>query len=148
MIKVESQQSPGAERSQLDVFGAIAAFACAAHCLCLPVLLALAPWTGIELLDNHLFDIGLVLFALTIGGYAIARGVRRHRRSQVLAWFSIAVVLLLTGLATVHDGWMHAPILAVGGAALGWAHLLNLRFDRARVLGAASWQQDPVSAAR
>ena len=82
MSDSDSSAERGAAASRLDLFGAAAAFLCAAHCLCVPVLLALSPWAGFEALNSHVFDVALVAFALTLGGYAIARGVRRHRQAK------------------------------------------------------------------
>jgi hypothetical protein len=126
--------------SRLDLVGAAAAFLCAVHCLALPLLLAGLPMAGFEALHSETFDIAFVVIALAFGVVVIARGYRRHRHRAVWGWFGAAFVLLPLGLTVFEHSAMHAWVLAIGGAALGWAHVLNLRYSRAHACGVA-WHQ-------
>lgn len=121
---------PGSALSRLDVVGASASFLCAAHCAAMPLLLPLLPLAGLEFLASHALDFAFVAGAIVLGGFAVARGVRHHRDRRVVAWFGVASLLLIAGLAAGHERHAHEAVLVAGGLAMGWAHLLNLTLLR------------------
>lgn len=113
--------------SRLDALGALASFACALHCLTIPVAMAAMPLAGFELLHNHTFDKAFVLSAIVFGVLVIGSGYAPRAARSVVALFAVGTVLLLVGAFALHDGPAHVLALGLGGLLMGSAHLLNRR---------------------
>jgi hypothetical protein len=120
----------------LDRLGAAGSLVCAVHCALLPATMAALPVLGVAVASGlgDRFEAGFVVYAALLGSYSLLRGYRRHRVRR-------GIWLLLAGLATLGCGVAYAPLheatvphaiaMTLGGAMVGLAHLLNLRFARA-----------------
>jgi hypothetical protein len=124
--------------SRLDALGAIASFACALHCLAIPVAMAAMPLAGFDLLHDHGFDQAFVLSAIVFGLLVIGSNCAPRAARAVAVMFGVGTLLLLLGAFVLHDGWVHVLALGLGGFLMGSAHLVNRRTavrDRATVNG-------------
>src|SRR3546814_19139288 len=81
-----------------DRVGATASFLCAIHCALLPFVLALLPLVGLELLADHRFERGFVMFACALALVALVRGFRRHTHPLPLLLAAPGLALLLLGV--------------------------------------------------
>lgn len=131
----------------LDLAGAWLSLACAAHCLALPLLLALVPATLMALRSFQHPGHGAVtlllamsrwesLFALLAASVALlstGAGWRRHRRSWPLCNALGGSTLLLSAslyLPLKESLLWHGAASACGGVMLATAHLRNRRAAR------------------
>ena len=64
-----------------DALGIATSIACAIHCALLPILLTSLSIFGIELIDNRLFEMGMIILAFAIGSYAFYQGWKHHHKS-------------------------------------------------------------------
>jgi hypothetical protein len=112
-------------RQRLDAFGAAASLVCAAHCIILPLLLAVLPATTLSSLESPAFDRGFVVFAALFGAIVIGSGVARGQWRRVVALYALGVASLALGAFVWHSYPLHAMVLGLGGAAVAGAHLLN-----------------------
>ena len=64
-----------------DALGIATSIACAIHCALLPILLTSLSIFGIELIDNRLFEMGMIILAFAIGSYAFYHGWKHHHKS-------------------------------------------------------------------
>jgi hypothetical protein len=122
---------------RLDLLGATASALCAAHCALLPLLVAALPFSGLEAFESHVFDRGFVIGATLLAVLVIGSGCCRHRLRWVIAIFALAEVLLVAGAFFTHERIAHALLLALGGALLASAHLINrhgLKHHRCRAV--------------
>jgi hypothetical protein len=111
-----------------DVFGISASMACAIHCALLPLFLNSLPLFGINIIDNTVFEVGMILLALGIGTFSLYHGYRKHHHNLVpLFVFLVGFVLLvLKEFFIEYETWILVPavILIIS------AHLLNFRSCR------------------
>jgi hypothetical protein len=127
-MSVPSQVLPGwlgHWQPRLDAIGAIASTLCAAHCVLLPLAVALMPLAGWQSLESTAFDIGFVVFATLFGAIVLGAGSCRHLLRWIVPMYGIAVALLVGGLLVGHQRWLHAALLAAGGALMALTHLVN-----------------------
>lgn len=117
--------SPQSAQSRLDTIGAAASFVCALHCALLPLLAALLPYAGFDVLQSHAFDRAFAVFATVFGLVVIGGGACRQRLALVLPLFVCGVVLLYVGAFAVLAGAWHPVLLALGGIAVAFAHVVN-----------------------
>ncbi len=130
---------PGTTRSNhwwhiADRVGATASFLCAVHCAALPFVLALLPLIGLGFLAGHTFERVFVLCAASLAGVALVVGYRRHHQRLPLLLALPGLLLLVIGVCIDVDRALvvHAAMVTLGGTLVACAHLVNLRFSRAR----------------
>jgi MerC mercury resistance protein len=111
-----------------DALGITASLACAIHCALLPLFLTSLPLFGINIINNTLFESGMILLAFCIGSFSLYHGYRKHHHSQTpLILFSLGIALLvLKQFYIQYETWLLVP----GAIFIILAHLLNFRFCR------------------
>ena len=109
-------------------------FACALHCLMVPLLLALFPSGALSGLGDERIHLGLLLLIIPISVFSLTLGCRLHRILTVVA-LGVAGICILTFSALVaHD--VGGESLETAGTLLGsgvvaLSHALNFKFCRA-----------------
>jgi hypothetical protein len=109
-------------------------FACALHCLMVPLLLALFPSGALSSLGDERIHLGLLLLIIPISVFSLTLGCRLHRSLTVVA-LGVAGICILTFSALVaHD--VGGESLETAGTLLGsgivaLSHALNFKFCRA-----------------
>lgn len=119
----------------LDVAGTTTSLACAIHCATMPLVLAVAPLSGIALfLANPRIEWLLVGVSLLIASVSLVAGFRLHRSRQILLFFLGAATILLVARLGEELAWsIPARAMSITGAvALASAHLLNYAECRRR----------------
>jgi hypothetical protein len=113
-----------------DRIGATASFLCAVHCAALPFVIAILPALGLSFLADHRFERIFIACASCLALAALIRGYRRHRVASALYFAGVGLVLLWSG-AWLFDAertlGVHATLVTLGGCAVAFAHVLNLR---------------------
>lgn len=118
---------------RIDRLGAAASFLCAVHCALLPFALVLLPTLAASVFASHEVEQLFVVAASLLGLFSLGMGFRRHRDLRAFAIFVPAALLLLGGtLLLPETGFPHAALVVSGGSLLAFAHLSNLKLDRAR----------------
>ncbi|SDD80016.1 MerC domain-containing protein [Aquimonas voraii] len=145
LAAADSSQVRGVELGErADRIGAIASAVCAVHCASWPFLLAVLPALGSSLLASEWLERGFVVFATLLAIASLAHGFRRHRRRS-------AMVLAAPGLGLIwfgsfghwhHDLVLHAVLMTLGGTFIAFAHLRNLRLQRAAHIHDAACRHD------
>src|SRR4051812_13188803 len=74
-----------------DALGIITSIACAIHCALLPLVITSLPIFGINIVDNLLFEWGMIALAFVVGAYALMHGYITHHRSLT------PVIIFITG---------------------------------------------------
>jgi len=113
-----------------DRIGATASLLCALHCAALPFVIAILPALGLSFLADHRFERIFIACASCLALVALIRGYRRHRVPSALYLAGLGLALLWTG-AWLFDAdrtlATHATLVTLGGCAVAFAHVLNLR---------------------
>ena len=115
-------------RISLDALGITASLACAIHCAVLPLFVASLPLFGINIIENHAFEFGMIALAFVIGIYALWHGYRRHHHSVLpMILFSIGIGSLILK-QVFHD--YHHILLIPGVLFIVGGHYFNYRLCR------------------
>jgi len=110
-----------------DALGIAASLACSIHCAFLPLVLTSLPLFGINIIDNHNFEIFMLLLAFGVGCYSLYHGWKRHHHSfWPISIFTIGFIFLSIRVLTHASLWLLVP--AVLGIVTG--HLINYRSCR------------------
>lgn len=114
----------------LDRFGAFLGFACAVHCISVPLLIGVLPAMGLGFLADHAFDLAIVVIATIAAFFAARSGWRAHHDRRVMAGFGVAVALLFLGLAVGEESMAGRVPSILGGFTLAVTHIANLRLSK------------------
>lgn len=111
-----------------DALGIGASLACAIHCALLPLFLNSLPLFGINIIDNHLFEGGMIALAFGVGCYALYHGYKKHHHSFLpFTLFILGFIFLIVKEFFVeYEGWLLIPAVVL----IVFAHLLNFRYCR------------------
>jgi hypothetical protein len=116
-------------RRVLDSLGIALSMLCIAHCLVLPLVVALLPFAIGEQLSQPWVHWGLLATVLPVAAYALYRGYSEHDEALVLVLGAIGLVGLMSAHPTAHALGSHSwetVITVMGGVLLTAAHGRNL----------------------
>lgn len=109
----------------LDFIGFSASFACAVHCMALPLLLSFGFLGGAEWLENEALEFLLIMSSIIIASYSILKSyLKEHRNFYPVIWLIVGVAFLLISLS-IHHGTEHYILTAIGGFSIAFAHFAN-----------------------
>lgn len=120
----------GAGAAFVDRVGAVLGFACAVHCVAVPIWLGVLPAIGLGFLADHAFDLTIVAMAAVFALFAARSGWRTHRDGRVMSGFVAAIGLLVLGHLIGEDSLVGRVPSVLGGIALAVTHLANLRLSK------------------
>ena len=126
---------PATLRTVADAMGALGAFACALHCLLVPVLLVGGTVLPVGFFLEEGFHLAMLWLVLPAGIVAFAFGCWRHKDRLVLGLGLSGLVLILAAATVLHPivGEVGERGLTVAaGAMLITAHVRNFRLCRKR----------------
>jgi MerC mercury resistance protein len=111
-----------------DAVGITTSLACAVHCALLPLFLTSLPLFGFNIINNTLFEAGMILLAFCIGSYSLYHGYRKHHHSPIpLILFSLGMVLLVVKQFFIQfETWLLIPAVTF----IILAHVINFRSCR------------------
>jgi hypothetical protein len=105
-------------------------FACLAHCLALPLFVALLPALSAVMPVPTTFHILVLGFAIPTTATALYLGYRHHGRPAPLLGGLAGLVLLAIGVQVFGEGPLEAPVTVLGSLAIAGAHIANWRSRR------------------
>ena len=109
-------------------------FACALHCLMVPLLLAIFPSSTLSGLGDERVHLGLLALIIPISVFSLTLGCRVHRNLTVVAVGVTGICILCFSALLAHD--MGGESLETAGTLLGssivaLSHALNFKSCRA-----------------
>jgi hypothetical protein len=116
-------------RRRLDAIGAAAAATCGLHCLIVPPLLAVLPFTSFHVMADPRVEWSLLAISVGLGAISLVPAyLRCHGCYDALACFFVGALLLLgTHVVVAEDSAAKAWLLAGGGACVFSSHRLNAK---------------------
>ena len=99
-------------------------FACAIHCLAMPLLGTVLPLVGLSFLANERVEFILIVSAIGLAIGSLALGVRRHRNWRAFLVLIAALAFIATAQTAV-EGTFEVVFYSIGGILLASAHLVN-----------------------
>jgi len=127
--------TPANLRSVADAAGALASFACALHCLLVPVLLVGGTVVPVGFFVEEGFHLAMLGLVLPAGLLAFGLGCRKHKDRLVLGLGFGGLALILAAATVLHTFVGEAGergLTVAAGAMLITAHGRNFRLCRTR----------------
>jgi len=103
---------------------------CILHCLAVPLIVAVLPIAVLGFGGDAHFHGVLLWLVVPTSAVGFALGYRVHRRSGVVAFGTIAAVVLATAAVYGHGtwpAWAEAAVSVVASLGLAGAHWVNFR---------------------
>lgn len=113
----------------LDAAGIGLASLCIAHCLVFPLIVAGLPMLGDVLDLPEAFHLGMILLALPLSGFALARGYGLHHHRAPVAIGSAGLALIIGAVASAPSETCEIGLTVLGSLMLAGAHLRNWRLQ-------------------
>ena len=109
-------------------------FACAVHCLAVPLFLAIFPSSALSGLGDERIHLGLLALIIPISVFSLTLGCRVHRNLTVVAVGVTGICILCFSALFAHD--MGGESLETAGTLLGsgivaLSHALNFKSCKA-----------------
>lgn len=108
----------------VDNTGACLSFACAIHCMAMPLLITILPLIGLGFLANERAELFLIIGAIGLAIGSLGWGVRHHRSWRALLILIVALAFIATSRTAV-EGTFEVVFYSIGGILLASAHLVN-----------------------
>ena len=111
-----------------DALGIAASVACAIHCAVLPIFISSLSLLGVNIIENYLFEFGMIGLAFVVGSYSLYHGLKKHHHSKVPMVIFICGMLALLAKEFWHNQaiWFLIPAVLF----IVSAHYLNFRYCR------------------
>jgi hypothetical protein len=108
-----------------DALGITASIACAIHCALLPLVLTSLPILGFNIINNLLFEVFMIVLAMTIGVYSLMHGFKKHHHTLLpIFLFSVGMILLiLKQVFHIYQIWFLLPAVIL----IVTAHYINYK---------------------
>jgi hypothetical protein len=116
------------ERSFLDwdQLGFWVSLVCGIHCVAMPFVLGVLPFTGSGETIHEVTEIGVLLVTMTVGTYAMTSGYRKHKNVAPTLFMIVGLCIIFTGMH-LHTEMAEMILMPVGALGLAIAHLRNHR---------------------
>ena len=108
----------------VDTTGACLSFACAVHCLAMPLLVAVLPLVGLGFLVSERAELVIIIGAVGLAIGSLAWGIRHHRNWRAFLILITALAFIATARTAV-EGTFELIFHSAGGILLASAHLVN-----------------------
>ena len=108
----------------VDTTGACLSFACAVHCLAMPLLVTVLPLIGLGFLVGERAEFVIIISAVALAIGSLAWGVRHHRSWRAFLILLVALTFIVTARTAV-EGSFEVIFHGAGGILLASAHLVN-----------------------
>lgn len=82
----------------ISAVGFFLSIACAIHCMALPIIVLIAPLTGIAFFENEMLEHFTLASSILIASFSLYSSYKSHRSSQILYLFGAAISLLVFGI--------------------------------------------------
>jgi hypothetical protein len=109
----------------ISAVGMFLSLACAIHCMAFPLIILIAPLTGLAFFENEMLEHLSILTSILIGAYTLFTGYKNHKNFQLIAFFCLAILILIVGIfiPTSFKPWTDALGAFLIASVLFW----NLR---------------------
>ena len=109
------------------------AVVCLAHCLALPLLIALLPALSAMIPVPTTVHIAILAFAVPTTAGALYIGYRGHGLPGPLLVGFVGLICLAIGVLRYGETSLEVPVTVLGSLAIAGAHIANWRYRRTRV---------------
>ena len=82
----------------ISAVGMFLSLACAIHCMAFPLIILIAPLTGLVFFENEMLEHLSILTSVLIGAYTLFTGYKNHKNFQLIAFFFLAILVLIAGI--------------------------------------------------
>ena len=115
--------------SAVDNIGACLSFACAIHCMAVPLLITVLPLVGLGFILGESAELVMVVAAGGLAAGSLTWGYRHHRNWRVFLILGGALMLIFIARLGVSEK-AEIVFMVLGGLLLTGAHLVNRHLCR------------------
>lgn len=114
--------------SPLDFLGISASLICGVHCAALPIIMTLAPLSGLRFLSNPWIEYSVIIGSFIIALCSLVHGYRKHHhRILPLRMAGIGFVVIGFGHIIHGHGLDHALVFT-GACLVAFSHFINWKY--------------------
>ncbi|MBK7884997.1 MAG: MerC domain-containing protein [Chitinophagaceae bacterium] len=110
-----------------DALGIGTSLLCAIHCALLPAIASTLPVFGINIINNVLFEWGMIIFACLIGCYALIHGFIKHHKNFTPLLIFATGFLFLVSKQVLHGTLPEYWLLSFAVLFITGAHYYNYK---------------------
>ena len=111
-----------------DKVGMFLSGICGVHCMLMPFLLVILPYSTVAYLNNEIFETSFIVFSLTLASFAMIQGYMAHRKLWPILLAGLGFAIFFN--THIHGSTDHVSILlGLAGGCVCVAHYLNHRFS-------------------
>lgn len=116
----------------LGKVGSGLSFACAIHCMAMPLLLTILPIIGMGFVCNGLFDLTLILLAVLLSSANLCWGFRKHNKMSPVLILSFGTMLFMLAQNSHYVLFRHHHLIVsiIAGLCFLIANKLNANLCR------------------
>lgn len=107
-----------------DQLGFWVSLVCGIHCVAMPFILGVLPFTGNGELVHEVAEIGVLLVTIIVGTYAMTTGYRKHKNVIPTAFMLVGLCIIFFGMH-LHTEVAEMIFMPIGALGLAIAHLRN-----------------------
>ena len=112
--------------ARIDKVGAGMSFACAIHCMLMPLVIGVLPLLGLGFLADHTAEAVFVSFSVLLALTSLCWGYRSHGKKYLFAILALSAALIATGIWIVAEDH-HTLFVVLGACGITLSHILNKR---------------------
>lgn len=109
-----------------DQLGFWVSLVCGIHCVAMPFILGVLPFTGNGETIHEVAEIGILLVTIIVGTYAMTTGYRKHKNIVPITFMVVGFSIIFLGMH-LHTEMIEMILMPVGALGLAIAHLRNHR---------------------
>ncbi len=138
---------------RIDKFGAVVSFACAVHCIAIPMLITLLPLLGLSFLLDQTIEKIFLVSTICLAAFSLCWGFVIHKKIQALLVYTAAASMIICAVFILphhhgHDNHQNLTmtsasetvvshpqsdpfgllLLLAGSSAIALSHILNRHF--------------------
>lgn len=95
----------------ISIVGMFLSFACAIHCMAFPLIVLIAPLTGVAFFENEILENLSLVVSILIAAFSLFSGFKTHRKFQLIVLFLLAILILVGSnmfIPTLFKPWTDA----------------------------------------
>lgn len=109
-----------------DKLGFWVSMVCGVHCVAMPIILGVLPFTGSGETIHHSIELTVLLTSFIVGLYALITGYFKHKKIGPAAIMMLGFAILILAHA-MHVESLEMILMPLGACGLAIAHLRNHR---------------------
>lgn len=110
---------------KIDFIGFSLSLLCAIHCGILPILVTLAPFSGLAFMESPIIEIIIIIVSLFIAILSLSRGFTKTHKNKMPLTIAIFGFMTIFICQLWANEQLETILMVTGAFAIALAHLIN-----------------------